>query len=392
MSTPLPFTSHPVHQPRFLTVVLLGVLVCTFALSWLPGTSAQPMCPIDQIWSDDEETCVDLDPTAEPSVTPEPTATSEQEAPEPTIPMDEPPTSGADDQNVPTTEAGVGTPGAETSDQFILGDWWDDLFGFEGRSATGWMALYSCNRPVNAGDTFDSLMPDCRQFTETSAALGFNIYVNGQFQETLGAGNDLYLGGTLPVGEISIQAFYPDDFQAPWVDCHVYRMDDDTPVTTYLYPWKAQGRAMLTLPLDVPDSHIACVWFFPPNDVMAVDAYAYTCPAYVTDQTIQYNDLLSRCSASSESEMQIVSEDGVENRIADMGWAPFRNVPLGTVAIRGFPPEGYGNPLVYCMVLGGGGQTTKGLDLEIIDNQGYVTIKDTLPGGIIRCDFFYRES
>ena len=90
--------------------------------------------------------------------------------------------------------------------------------------------------------------------------------------------------------------------------------------------------------------------------------------------------------------MQIVSEDGVQNRMADMGWAPFRNVPLGTVDIRGFPPDGYGDPLVYCMVLGGGGQTTKGLDLEIIGNQGYVTIEDTLPGGIVRCDFFYRES
>lgn len=90
--------------------------------------------------------------------------------------------------------------------------------------------------------------------------------------------------------------------------------------------------------------------------------------------------------------MQVVSEDGVQNRIADMGWAPFRNVPPGNVAIRGFPPDGYGIPLVYCMMRGGGGQTTRGLDLEIIGDQGYAPIEVTLPGGIIRCDFYYLET
>lgn len=84
------------------------------------------------------------------------------------------------------------------------------------------MSLYSCNRPVNEGNTFDSLMPDCFKYSDTSAAVGFNV--NGQFQETLGAGNSLYLGGTLLVGEISIQAIYPKDFLAPWADCHVYGM------------------------------------------------------------------------------------------------------------------------------------------------------------------------
>ena len=377
---------------RRVTVALLVLMLASMA-SWASRAGAQPMCPFDKIWDEEVEECVALDPTE--TVVPTPTTEAETDDPE-----DETPTETPTEEDVPEDSGDMETPVMEEVDpddgaidtsgvEFSVFGW--DPFGFEGRSSTGWMSLYNCNRPVNAGDTFDSLMPDCFAYYGTSAAVGFNIYVNGQFQETVGAGNNLSLYDTLPVGEIGIQAFYPDDFQAPWVDCHVYRMDDDKPVTTYLYPWKAQGRAMLTLPLDDPDSRFACVWFFPPNDVMAVDAYAYTCPAYVTDQSIQYNDLLSKCPTSSETEMQIVSEAGVQNRMADMGWAPFRNVPLGTVQIRGFPPDGYGNPLVYCMVLGGGGQTTKGLDLEIIGNQGYVTIEDTLPGGIIRCDFFYRE-
>ena len=382
------------------TAVVLLVIMLASMVSWVSRANAQPMCPFDKIWDAEIEECVALDPTE--TVVPTPTTEeesddSEDESPtEEDVPNDmdatETPEMEEDTPATTTTEVGDGTPGSEMGDQFFLGDWWDYLFGFEGKSADGGMYLYSCNRPVNAGDTIDSLRLDCWGSHNTSAALGFNVYSNGQFVETVGAGNSLATQ-TLPIGEVSIQACYPDDFQAPWVDCHVYYRDsDDKAVTTYLYPWKAQGRAMLTMPTEHPKSRIACVWFFSSSEVMSVDAYAYTCPAFVTDQTIQYNDLLSKCPTSSESEMQIVSEAGVQNRMADMGWAPFRNVPLGSVSIRGFPPDGYGNPLVYCMVLGGGGQTTKGLDLEIIGNQGYVTIEDTLPGGIIRCDFFYRET
>jgi hypothetical protein len=373
--------------------VLLAILLASM-ITWSGPVSAQPMCPIDQIWDEETGDCVALDPLE--TSTPSPTAETESDSPDDEIPTETPTEEDIpeDIDDAESPEMDNATPDDEATNtsgaQFSIFGW--DPFGFEGPTPDGWMDLYSCNRPVNAGDTFDSLMPDCWRYTDTSSALGFNIYVNGQYRETMGAGDDLYLNDTLPVGEVGIQAFYPDDFQAPWVDCHVYHMDDDDPVTTYLYPWVPQGRAMLTMPTEHPESRIACAWFFAPNTVMAVDAYAYTCPAYVTDQTIQYNDLLSSCPGSSETEMQLLSEDGIQNRMADMGWSPFRNVTLGTVQIRGFPPDGYGNPLVYCMVLGGGGQTTKGLDLEIIGNQGYVTIEDTLPGGIVRCDFFYRET
>ena len=385
---------------RLMTVVLVLVMTIASGWTWSSQTSAQPMCPFDKIWDEYLGECVSLTPTETPELLPTATmeGSSATETPKQESTEDETGAETPTDEDVPEDSTGMETPEMEDGNpddeapgtQFSIFGW--DPFGFEGGTAEIWMSLYSCDRPVNAGDTFDSLMPDCFAFYDTTPALGFNLYVNGQYQETLGADGSLSSSTSLPTGEVGIQAFYPDDFKAAWVDCHVYYLDDGDPVTTYMYPWVAQGRAMVTLPLEHSDSHVACVWFFPPNDVVAVDAYAYTCPSYVTDQTIQYNDLVSTCPGSSETEVQIVSEAGVQNRIADMGWAPFRNVPLGAVQIRGFPPDGYGDPLVYCMVTGPGGQTTKGLDLEIIGNQEYVTIENAPPGGIIRCDFFYREN
>ena len=388
-------SSNRVRHTGQCATMLLVLAVLVSAFSWSSWASAQPMCPFDQIWDEEAEDCVELASTETPA--PSPTAETESD-----VSDEEPPTESPTEEDIPedvgsteTPEMGDAASDDEVTDtsgaQFSVFGW--EPFAFEGqRGPSINMSLYSCNRPVNAGDTFDSLMPDCWKYSETSPTLGFNIYINGEYLQTVGAGDYLSGGGDLPAGQIGIQAFYPDDFLAPWVDCHVSYSDDPDSVKSYYYPWVAQGRAMVTMPLDYPEAWIDCVWFFSSNDVMSVDVYAYTCPAYVTDQSIQYNDLLSKCPVSSESEMQILSEDGVQNRMADMGWAPFRNVSLGTVQIRGSPPDGYGSPLVYCMVLGGGGQTTKGLDLEIIGNQGYVTIEDTLPGGLVRCDFFYRES
>jgi hypothetical protein len=358
------------------------------------------MCPIDKIWSEDEETCVELEPTAEPTattespVTPEPTATSEQESPDPTIPEEEPTASIDDDQNGPATEPDVSTPGAGTSDQFTVPDWCFWCSDFE---APAGLQLFeqTCDHVIDPTDSLEEILPRCRaHYDDPGGAPGFtyDVFIDGRLVWTSYNGGGFW-SSTLPGGDYRIVARYHGErFNAPWATCGAWDNEQDD-LEIRIGPGQVHSNGDYFIP-DVPAGvdNIGCVFSYVPilkTDV-TVDLIAYRCPQRVVDEFIvEYRDLVLLCGVpGGEVEMQIVHGGGVANQFTHLGLASFNDLPAGAIQVREAIPEGYGVPLVYCMVTGPEGQTIKQQDLEIIGPNYYVTVANVPPGSSVLCEFF----
>jgi len=538
-----------VHRSRFIAVVMLGFLLCTVALPWQPGIRAQPMCPIDTIWSAEEEACVDLEPTTEPTATTEPMATTEPIATtEPTAtsePGDERPTTVVDDQEAPTTEASmaptapsrknvqvavlvsncpqrvvdelildyvdlnatcgvpdpeievqvlaadgartefttngiiyfegvapgririkefvpdgygvplvycmvpgpqgqtvkqpdleivgedlyvtlenvnyddaiicdffnvpgeaaqilndpdgvaspavVASPTVDTSDQFFLEDWWEDWFGFD--PAPG-LAVFEgvCDHVIDPTDSLEEIWPRCRSDfdTEDVPHFTYDVVVNGRLEWTSYNGGGFW-STNLPAGEYRIIARYNDQYKPPFAACYAWRNDQDQPVVQ-IGPQQLPISGEIIMPNVPAVANITCRFNYIPilETAVTADLIAYTCPQHVVDEFIlNYRDLVLLCGLPGEEvEMQLVHSNGVANQFTHLGLASFDAVPAGSISVREVIPEGYGVPLVYCMVTGPEGQTIKQQDLEIIGNNYYVTVDNIPPGSNVICEFF----
>jgi hypothetical protein len=349
------------------------------------------MCPINQIWSVEQEACVDLDPTAEPAVTTAPTATTEPtptvepESPEPTIPVEVPPTSGVDEQTAPTTEAAVASPGADPSGQF----------GFDAPSGLQLWEL-TCDQVIAPTDSLEEILPRCRfHYNQSPGAPGitYDVFVNGRLVWTSYDGGDFWRND-LPGGDYRIVARYHLGKQdrAPIAHCGVHDNEQEEPLFQ-VGPGQVHSNGDYLI-ADVPAGadQITCAFYYFPvfETAVSVDLIAHFCPQAVVDQHIvNYRDLVVRCGVSGpEVEMQMTTSNGVANQFTHLGLASFNDLPAGAILVREVIPDGYGVPLVYCMVTGPEGQTIKQQDLEIIGQGYYVTVADVPPGSSVLCEFF----
>ena len=135
--------NHVNHTGRFVAGVLM-MMVLVSGLSWSSHASAQPMCPIDQIWDEETEDCIALAPTE--TTTPSPTTEIEGD-----VSDNETVTETPTEENIPedvndaeSPEMDDATPDDEATDtsgdQFSIFGW--DPFGFEGSlQMGGWTSI-----------------------------------------------------------------------------------------------------------------------------------------------------------------------------------------------------------------------------------------------------------
>jgi hypothetical protein len=301
--------------------------------------------------------------------------------------MDEPPTSAADEQSAPTTEA-------DTSDEFFLSDWWQDLFGFDAP-----MGLHlwerTCDHVIAPTDSLEEILSRCRPHYDDPAGaprFTYDVFVNGTLVWTSYNGGGSW-GTNLPGGDYRIVARYDAErFNPPWAACVAWDSEGDEPLLT-IGPGQVPSSGDLIVH-DVPAGvhQMSCIFSYRPilKTEVTVDLVAYRCPQRVVDEFIVgYRDLVLLCGLpGDEVEMQLIHSGGVANQFTHLGLASFDNLSAGAIHVREAIPEGYGVPLVYCMVTGPEGQTIKQQDLEIIGNDYYVTVDPVPPGSSVLCEFF----
>ena len=388
------------HSFRLITPILLSMVIALTLLPREPVVSAQAMCPIDKIWNEEANACVDLEPSPTPDM--QPTATDVPEA-QPTIspsPTSEPlntpppvPTATVTPEPTTTSSDASATPGTDTGDQFFLEDWWDAIFGFDGPPAPAGLRVFSrlCDQVVDETDTIEEIAPNCREMPHTQGGFDYDIQFNGAYVFTLHTHTPWSWDGHLPGGEVRIVSRYTDDYRTPFAACRGSMVGDDQPVLE-LPPQPVPVSGHLVVPSVPPGSRLDCTFFYIPviATEVSVDLIPYTCPQEVVDRNIlDYGDLILRCgSANGEVEMQVINGDGVWNAFTRQDVASFRGLSPGPLRVREVIPQGFGVPLVFCTVSGPQGQTIKARDLELIGNNYYVSVEMVPPGSSVLCEFF----
>jgi hypothetical protein len=342
------------------------------------------VCPVDKIWSAAEGACVALDPTAEPTATTAPTATIE-----PTATSDSEPTIPVDDQTAPPTEVGGASPEASHNDQFFLEDWWDELTSFDAPSGLSvWEA--TCDQVIAPTDSLEEIIARCRTGTQ---GFTYDVFVDGRLVETFYNGGGFWRSD-LPGGDYRIVSRYNlEHYKTPYGACAAWDNDQEEPI--YI---AGPGQLPMSGDLIAPDvpaeaDQMSCIFYYIPilkTDV-TVDLIAYYCPQAVVDQhLVNYRDLVVQCGVPGpDVEMQVLhTREGGSVGFTHLGLASFTGYGAGSIRVREVIPEGYGYPLVYCTVTGPDGQTIKQQDLEVIQDDGWVTVADVPPGSSVLCEVF----
>lgn len=407
------------HRPTCLSrwpVVLTGCMLITLVVTQLPvSMAAQPLCPFDTIWDAEAEACVPLEPTptetATPTVTPEATLTPEPTAatdpePSPTAPPDAAPTEPAGVENEPGDEPtpaptlpanDEAAPGMGTPSPYFLGgviDWlvdWCCSFSAELPQSGIVIMEYECNQAITPADSPDVIAARCPAMPAERDIWYEFIFSTGLYA-SIHRGNDPVWRGTIPAGGVTIVSRYEEEkrYLPPIAAC--VRTDEygDNPVVVTMPQTTSAGT--LHVPGLPAGGVLVCSYFYmwDVERPITVDLIAYTCPQrVVTESLYSYADLVVLCGLPArEVEMQMIAADGVSSTFTSMGLATFTDVPAGTIVLREHIPQGYGAPLVYCMVVGQDGQTFQSRDIQILGDGYYLTI-DTIPAGAsVLCEFF----
>jgi hypothetical protein len=404
MSTLHRFTSRRV---RFVTALMLIAIIGS-AFNAMPyAANAQPMCPTDKIWSEEEQTCIELEldeeePAEEPTV--EPTATNEATEEPTETPADEPAETPAEEPAMESDEAETGddsdaeaTPGMDPNASFFLADWWEDLFGFEGSPAGPGLYVRDvlCDQVVSASDPIEEIIPNCRSMPSGTRDFDYDVFFNGTYTLSLPAYAYGSWTGSVPAGDLRIVSRYSmsaENYRTPFASCSGYIDNEDRTLAFDMSPQQLprSGDHVLT---GIPGNlAIYCAFFYIPilETEVTVDLIAYNCPQSVVDRNVtQYRDLVLECGVPSEAiEMQVLTSDGLRTGFTDFGLASFIGYTSGTFQVKEIVPEGYGVPYVFCIVMGPDGQTFKSRDMELFGNQYYVTVSDVPPGASVLCEFF----